>query len=90
MKNQDMIELWVFETGKYTTKNISPDYSIQMLYGCKGGENAIIYHCPKSKISKYGEKAKMQMIQKIDDEIAELTQKRAAVASIVFTYEDEF
>lgn len=89
MKHQDMVELWVFETGKYTTKNISPDHTIQMLYGCKGGENAIVYHCPKSKISTYVEKAKMQMIQEIEDEIAELTQKRAAVESIVFRQEAE-
>lgn len=89
MKHQDMVELWVFETGKYTIKNISPDHTIQMFYGCKGSENAVVYYCPKSKLSKYVEKAKMQMIQEIDDEITELTRKRAAVESIVFRYEAE-
>jgi len=84
-----MVELWVFETGKYTVKDISPDYAIQMLYGCKEGENAIVYYCPKSRVSKYVEKAKAQMLKEIDEEIAELTQKRAAVESIVFTYESE-
>ena len=72
--SREMVSVTLYESGKYTVKDIEPEYTTQRLGG--GDEEGLFkrYHCPKRSWKKY--LIKLLSTNGIDKEIAELQKKK--------------
>lgn len=71
---REMVSVTLYESGKYTVKDIEPEYTTQRLVGADEEGIYEKYHCPKRSWKKY--LVKLLSTNGIDKEIAELQKKK--------------
>lgn len=74
---REMVSVTLYESGKYTVKDIEPEYTTQHLCGVDKEGTFERYHCPKRNWKKY--LIKLLSTNGIDKEIAELQKRKGNI-----------
>jgi len=77
---REMVEVALYENGRYTVKDVSSDHATQRLYGVSDGVEVDIYYCPKKNWKKY--LLKLASTTEIDKQIAKLKKQRQKIIEI--------
>ena len=77
---REMVEVTLYENGKYTVEDIPSHYATQRLWGSSDGMHIDIYHCPKKNWKKY--LLKLTSTTDIDKQIAKLKKRKQKILEI--------
>lgn len=79
---EQMVEVILYEDGRYEVNDVAERYATTHLYRCAHGVEGEMYYCKKSRWKFYLLKLVRSIEKSLDKQIAELNEKRNKIASL--------